>query len=103
MRFEDVRWFESMGHGKWLVTTKIQDRYSSDWDLNPIDCRFETVEEAEAFRREVMEHRWEVLDKVYEVGEYSDDDMVWVQVFLVDEDVPDTDNEAYYESYEVIP
>jgi hypothetical protein len=101
MRYEDLKWFEVMGKGRYNVTVKVQDAYGSDWE-NPIDFYTDDHDEAVALRDDILAHGAEFCERMGEIMEFAEDDDVWYQVFLTDEEKDYSDMEDYYESYEAL-
>ena len=101
MKYEDIKWFETIGKGRYNVTVKVQDAYGSDWD-NPIDFYTDDYDEAVALRDDILAHGKEFVERMDSIGEYTEDDKVWYQLFLTDEERDYSDDEEYWMSYEVI-
>lgn len=101
MRYEDLKWFETIGKGRYNVTVKVQDAYGSDWE-NPIDFYTDDYDEAVALRDDILAHGKEFVERMDSIGEYTEDDKVWYQLFLTDDESGYSDEDEYWMSYEVL-
>lgn len=82
MKYRNIRWFEAMGSGRYLVRVWYEDGYGHRF--RPIDFRTDDYEEALELRDDIREYRATVVEDAACLSENWNEDEVLCKLIFMD-------------------